>query len=498
MISFFFKTYGCQANVADSEGIAKFLKELGCSEVPQEEQADLIIVNTCAVRDKAEQKLFSYLGVLGDIKRHKRHLIIGVIGCVASYKKKELYDRFDQINFVYGAREDLKNLCAYLADMVTQLQTTQQLYETEQMASGEYDFRRPVGKGQDRDIASFVKKEGLLEKMPITPVQMRAQNGGEENVLPALKVPQQPKELHRSFINIMTGCNKCCAYCIVPFTRGKEVSYDMQTIVDRVRHDVTLGAKEITLIGQNVNSYRCPAGQGDFSQLLRRVCSLEGEFWVRWVSPHPQDMTVELFDVLKEYQEKVVPYVHFPVQAGSNRILSLMKRNYSIELYLEQIGWLRDRLPHVTISTDIIVGFPGETVDEYLQTRHLIETVRYDWIYSFVYSPRKFTRATTMSDDCPAEEKSRRLQDLQEVQLGISLACNQRHVNKKMKTLVEKRLIDGKLLARTEGNIRITFDGGDDLIGTFVDLYVESAGPALLHGRLAITAVNCERQVTVS
>ena len=201
-------------------------------------------------------------------------------------------------------------------------------------------------------------------------------------------IATKPLELKRSFINIMTGCNKYCAYCIVPFTRGREVSYPMTQILEQVQHDVLNGAKEVTLIGQNVNSYIDPE---KFPELLRRVAQIEGEFWVRFVSPHPQDMTREMFEVIAANRPKLTAYIHFPVQSGSDKVLEMMKRNYTAAQYLEQIGWLRDLMPDATISTDIIVGFPGESEEDYLATRQLMETVRYDLIYSFIYSPRKYT-----------------------------------------------------------------------------------------------------------
>jgi len=276
MINFFFKTYGCQANVADSEGLATALKSMDCVEVQDENVADIIIVNTCAVREKAEQKLFSYIGQLSEIKKTKPHLKIGIIGCVASYKKDEIYKRFDQVSFVYGAREDYKTLEAYLADLVVKLETTKQLY-------GDAIPKVEAATGQDRDIKKIVQTRGLFTAPKLSSVFVKKQQ--KQSVTQLVEaVPQ----LHKSFVNIMTGCNKYCAYCIVPFTRGREVSYGMQEIIDRVAHDIACGSKEITLIGQNVNSYKDPVTGANFSELLRQVVKIEGDFWIRWVSPHPR------------------------------------------------------------------------------------------------------------------------------------------------------------------------------------------------------------------
>lgn len=472
MINYFFKTYGCQANVADSQGLSQYLTELSCQESEAEESADLIIVNTCAVREKAEQKLWSYLGRLGDIKKAKPFIKIGVIGCVASYKKKEIYDRFDQVNFVYGAREELPALQTYLTDLVVQLETTKQLYTTTTLPEDRLAAVN-MSRGQDRDIKKMVESKGLL----------KAPRLGSFAAFKKQE-PKISKELNRSFINIMTGCNKYCAYCIVPFTRGREVSYPMTELVDRVRHDVANGAKEVTLIGQNVNSYIDPVSGALFPELLRQVASIEGQFWIRYISPHPQDMTVDLFDIMKEFRPKIAASLHFPLQSGSNSMLEKMNRNYTVEKYLEQITWIRERMPDATISTDLIVGFPGETDQDFQATMDAIETVRYDLIYSFIYSRRKYTKAWPMPDDCAPDVKSARLELLQKRQMEIACEKNSTNIRKTLTCLVEKRLENGKLLARTEGNIRVVFDGNDSLIDTFIELEIESAGPANMSAKI--------------
>lgn len=474
MINYFFKTYGCQANVADSQGLAKFLDELDCREVQTEAEADLAIVNTCAVRDKAEQKLFSYLGELAEHKKLRPYMKIGVIGCVASYKKKEIYERFDLVNFVYGAREEYEALKAYLIDIVTSLETTKQLYLT----SPEVPVKSG---GQDRDVKKIVLSKSLLTSSRFTSFGLKKQS-----IKKVVDKPDVNKsmELNRSFINIMTGCNKACAYCIVPFTRGGEVSYPMTQILDRVAHDIANGAKEVTLIGQNVNSYIDPETGHKFPELMRRVAAIEGEFWVRWISPHPQDMTRDLFEVIAQHREKLPGYVHFPVQSGSNRILQLMKRNYTDQQYLEQIGWIRELLPGATISTDIIVGFPGETEEDYQATRNLMEEVKYDLIYSFIYSPRKYTPASRMEDHDSYEEKQKRLDALQERQKEICLERNLLNIGKTLKCLVEKRIAPDKLLARTEGNVRVHVQGPDEIIGMFVNVHIQETGPVNMSGVL--------------
>lgn len=473
MINFFFKTYGCQANVADSEGLASFLKTIECSNAHRENDADLIIVNTCAVREKAEQKLYSYLGQLCDIKKTKPFIKIGVIGCVASYKRDEIYKRFEAVNFVYGAKEDYKVLESYLADLVTKLETTKQIFDS----TGNI---LPAAMKQDRDIKQTVQKTPLLFKSPRIGSMAIFKN---KPVGKGISTPT--KELSRSYINIMTGCNKFCAYCIVPFTRGREVSYPMQEIVDRVAHDVSNGSKEITLIGQNVNSYKDPETGHMFSELLTQVAALPGRFWVRWVSPHPQDMTQDLFDVIAEHPDRIPPYVHFPLQSGSDSVLELMKRNYTIAQFEEQIGWLRSRMPQAIISTDMIVGFPGETEADFLLTMDAINRIQFDWIYSFNYSPRKHTLASrTMGDDVSQIEKSRRLEILQTRQIEIATTIYKKHLNQIYDVLVEKRLDDGKLLARTGGNVRVLVDGPSAIIDSFAKVQITEVGPVNLSGKL--------------
>jgi tRNA-2-methylthio-N6-dimethylallyladenosine synthase len=462
MINFFIRTYGCQANTADSEEIAKYLKKLGCTFVLSEKEADLVLINTCAIREKAEQKLSSYLGEFANVKNKKPYMRIGIIGCVASYKKQDLYKRFDFINFVYGARENIKVFYTYITNVIIDLETIKQLYKQKGHISKT---------GQDRDIQKIVKQKNLFN-LKSFPLLLKRSNNQPTS--------EPPPEMKRSFINIMTGCDKYCSYCIVPFTRGKEISYPMKQIINQIKHSVSNGAKEITLIGQNVNSYKDPLSNADFSELLHQAVKIEGEFWIRWISPHPQDMSVKLFDIIAQNRNKIPPYIHFPVQSGSNKILKLMRRNYSIEQYLEQIDCIRDRIPNTVISTDIIIGFPGETHKDYNATRTLIETVKYDFNFSFIYSPRQYTKAWNMVDSCSKEEKSKRLEDFQYRQKEISLFCNKKNIGKSVKVLVEKRLKNNYLLARTEGNIRVLFNGNDKLIGTFVFLTVEKAGPANL------------------
>lgn len=469
MIKIFFKTYGCQANVADSEGLMNYLQDLGCCKAEAENEADVIIINSCAVRAKAEQKMFSYLGELAAIKKQRPYIRLGVIGCVASYKKAEIYGRYDHVNFVFGAKEEVGALQSYLFDMITSLQTTKQLY-----LESPTTFVNRIG--QDRDIKKIVEEKELNKKVSkekVVQTVLGASLGGSQ------------KEVKRSFINIMSGCNNYCSFCIVPFTRGREKSYSIESILERASKDISAGAKEITLIGQNVNSYQDPQTGEKFSALLEKIAQIDGEFWIRYISPHPKDITIDVLETMAKYSSKIANWVHLPLQAGSDPILKIMNRTYSVERYMEVVEWIWKLLPDATITTDIIVGFPSENEEDFQGTLSVMDKVQYDHIYSFVYSKRKYTKAFSMEETCTAEEKQRRLSILQAKQINICLKRNVRHLDKIMKVLVEKRLTPATLLARTSGNLRVNLNGGsDELIGKFVDVKITNAGPANLEASL--------------
>lgn len=453
MINFYIKTYGCQANAADSQAVSNFLIDLGCKEQTSELDAELIIVNTCAIRDKAEHKVYSYIGSLIKLKRKQHNFKVVVIGCIATYRKKEFYSRFPSVIFVSGARDKKEYLQKNLIDLVLSLETTNQLFDKPKISN-----------------VSTKTKVTRLKKFDL-------KLGGIKNDI---------KHAKQSFVNIMTGCNNFCTYCIVPFTRGREISYSAFEIIEKIKFDIAQGVKEVTLIGQNVNSYKDPENGLNFAQLLEKIAKLDGEFWIRFVSPHPKDMSLDVIKIMVKYPEKICNWIHHPVQSGSNEILEAMKRSYTVEKYLEQIDWIRKYLPDATISTDIIVGFPGETEVDYLKTRELMETVRFDNIFSFIYSPRKFTKAALLEDNCLYKEKQRRLNELQKRSIQIVKEKNEKYVGKKLRCLVEKRTTNGKLLARSSGNHRILFDGDDLKIDTFVKIKVESAGAVNFTGALDV------------
>jgi len=463
MIKVFVRTYGCLANVADSKNLITYLRSFGCEEVLCEQDADLILINTCSIREKAEKKVFSYLGNLIHLKKEKPYLCIGVVGCMASYKKKDIFECFDHVNFVYGAKDDLKILKNYLADIVEKLFSSKQRY-----LSSPSDFVNTIKRNKD------LKKVSTLSK--VFPRGIRV------GLIKSIK----PKEfgVKRSFINIMSGCNNFCSYCIVPFVRGPEKSYDIQQVLQQVKHDVDSGYKEINFIGQNVNSYQDPKTGLKFADLLREAAQIKGEFWVRFISSHPKDTSLELIKVMAEFKDKICSHVHLPLQSGSNNILKAMNRVYSREHFLDIVEMIRKYLPQSTISTDIIVGFPGEQEQDYLDTRDMMEKVGFDLIYSFVYSPRKYTKAYSLTDDCPHKIKLKRLMDLHKRGVDIAQKNNLRLVGKVVKCLVEERQKNGKLIARESGNVRVEVEGGDEFIGKFVDVKIESAGATKVMGSI--------------
>lgn len=478
IITFFNKTYGCQANFADSEGLSRFLKELGCTQVNSEVEADLIIINTCAIRDKAEQKLYSYLGKLAILRNEKPYLKIGVIGCVASYRKKEFYEKFDYISFVHGAREEISILQGYLAEIVSNIQSAKTLFNDTPKTDAEKLESKIKYLRQDRRLKKIFEKQnsGVMQNS-ISKLNLHEHFKDDD-----ADSNEQSSDV-RALINIMTGCNKYCSYCIVPFTRGREISYPMADILTAVKKDIERGAKEITLVGQNVNSYADPQTGARFPELLEKVAQIPGEFWVRFVSPHPQDMTLDLFQVMAKYRPKLTAFLHFPLQSGSNTILKAMNRNYTAQEFLDKIKWVKDLMPDVSITTDIIVGFPGETEADYLATREIMEIVKFDQIYSFIYSKRKFTKSFNMEDNCPVSEKARRLSELQKRQREISLELNRKNIGKTLKVLVEKQLEPGKLLCRTEGNARVFLHGNADLIGRFLNVKIENTTVVNMTGK---------------
>jgi tRNA-2-methylthio-N6-dimethylallyladenosine synthase len=429
-LKFHIHTFGCQMNENDSERIAGTLKACGAKASNSPEQSDLIIVNTCAVRKKSEEKLYSYLGRLASLKEKKK-VMIGVVGCVAQLYKSELLEGKPFIDFVLGP------------DNYSQL--------------------REVILSSDQE--KFISTQRSPEFQEIPPHLLCRESAAS------------------SYVTVMEGCNNFCSYCIVPFVRGREKFRSMKNILEEVQYLADNGYKEIQLLGQNVNSYQDAETGKDFSELLREVNRMEGIEWIRFVTSHPKNFDKKIAAAMKE-SKKVCRQLHLPIQSGSSSVLKRMNRGYTREEYVEKIFVLRNLMPDISLSTDIIVGFPGESEEEFQETLSLLKEVRYTNIFSFRYSPRPLTAASEEKDTVPFEEKKRRLTLLQQLQKELQLELNKSLVGRVMKVLClgKSKKDSGLFSGRNEGYQVVNFKSKNDVIGRFVDVRITSFGPYSLIG----------------
>jgi tRNA-2-methylthio-N6-dimethylallyladenosine synthase len=427
---FHIHTFGCQMNENDSERIAGILKACGAKASNSPEQSDLIIVNTCAVRKKSEEKLYSYLGRLASLKEKKK-IIIGVVGCVAQLYKSELLEKRPFIDFVLGP------------DNYNQL--------PEAILIG--------------DQEKFISIRRSPEFQEIAPHLLCRESAAS------------------SYVTIMEGCNNFCSYCIVPFARGREKFRPMKSILEEVQYLADNGYKEIQLLGQNVNSYQDPETGKDFSELLCEVNRIEGIEWIRFITSHPKNFDKKTAITMKE-SKKICHQLHLPIQSGSSSVLKRMSRGYTREEYLETISLLRNLMPDISLSTDIIVGFPGETEEEFQETMSLLREVHYTNIFSFRYSPRPLTAASEEKDTVSFEEKKRRLTLLQQLQKELQLELNKSLVGRVMKVfcLGKSKKDSGLFSGRNEAYQVVNFKSKNDVIGRFVDVLITSFGPYSLIG----------------
>jgi tRNA-2-methylthio-N6-dimethylallyladenosine synthase len=437
----FIRTFGCQMNEYDSEKMADVLAAAeGFEQTADAAEADLILFNTCSVREKAQEKVFADLGRVRDLKRAKPGLMIGVGGCVASQEGAAIVRRAPFVDLVFGP---------------------QTLHRLPQLIAQ----RRATGKAQV-DI-SFPE----IEKF---------------DHLPPARV-----EGASAFVSIMEGCSKYCSFCVVPYTRGEEVSRPLEDVLVEVRHLASSGVKEVTLLGQNVNAYRgtLPDGESaDFALLLMQVAKIEGLERIRYTTSHPLEFTQRLIDAYARLP-KLVSQVHLPVQSGSDRILAAMKRNYTAMEYRSIIRRLRLSRPGISISSDFIIGFPGETESDFEQTMKLIDDVRFDGSFSFIYSPRPGTPAANLADDTPHAVKLERLQRLQKRIQELAVEYSDAMVGTRQRVLVEgvSRKDAAELAGRADNNRVVNFAGHSRLIGQFVDLDITFAYPHSLRGRAVIS-----------
>lgn len=425
----FIQTYGCQMNQYDSERIAQVLRRIDYSPTDRIDTADLLLLNTCSVRDKAEQKVYSALGSWKEFKNYRDGVIIGVGGCVAQQEGESLLKRVPHLDLVFGTHNIQK-----LPEMIDQV---------EQLRA------RPVETAFYRDPAYMEEDEG------------RTQVHGR-----------------KAFVTIMQGCNKVCSFCIVPHVRGREVSRPSEKIIAEVESLAAQDVKEIMLLGQNVNSYgKLTPGEISFAQLLARIDKIDGLRRLRFTTSHPQDLSPELIEAFATL-DSLCEHLHLPVQSGSDSVLARMRRGYDRAEYLDRILRLKDRCPQVALSTDIIVGFPSETEEEFAATLELLQQVEYDEIFSFTYSPRPQTvSAKLYADDIPDETKKARLKQVQTLQQGISLRKNRDKIGSVEEILVDgkSKLKNGQIMGRTRSNRIVNLAGREDSVGEFLAVRIIGA-----------------------
>ena len=438
-MKFFLKTYGCQMNVYDSQRMRHLLQPIQYEETEEESEADLILFNTCTVREKAKHKFLSELGRVQELKKKNKELIIAVGGCVAQEEGERLLKKVPYLDLVFGVDQVDK-----LPALVTEIK-----------------------KNKERLVFTAFDTDPKL----------------------SLSYLHSAPAAISAYVTIIMGCDKYCSFCIVPFTRGREKSRTPREILQEIELLVQKGMREVTLLGQNVNSYRSDSIR--FPELLQMVSQIEGIERIRFTSPHPQDFCDGMINCY-ESLPNLCKHLHLPVQSGNNQVLRRMFRFYTIEHYVDRIEKLRKRVPRMAVTTDIIVGFPGETEAQFEDTLKLLKEVKYDSIYSFKYSPRSGTKAAkNFEDTIPETIKEERLLRLQTLQDEISLKINQSHLGKTEKVLVEKTSKEGRLQGRTDGNKLVHFEGALDLIGTFIHVTLEQAFPSSFLGRISDPKRDC-------
>ncbi|MBC8322221.1 MAG: tRNA (N6-isopentenyl adenosine(37)-C2)-methylthiotransferase MiaB [Candidatus Marinimicrobia bacterium] len=430
--SYFIETFGCQMNVADSELVEGLLQKEGYQPIANINSADAVFVNTCAIREHAEEKVHSQLGRYNLIKKQKPDMIIGVLGCMAQNLKDDILESRPYVDIVLGP-DSYRKLPEILNRKIVNQKS---IVDTKLSRFEVYDDLFPS------------RNEGI-----------------------------------NAWISIMRGCDKFCTFCIVPFTRGRERSRSIASIVAETEQAVADGFVEMTLLGQNVNSYQHK--QEGFADLLEAVANIKGVKRIRYTSPHPQDINSELLEVMAAH-ETICNYIHLPLQAGSNRILQRMNRTYTKEHFVGLVDYIRDVLPNVGISTDIIVGFPGETDEEFEETIDVMNQVKFDSAFTFKYSSRPGTKASEFSDHISEEVKKERLQHIIELQKKHTLERNLESVGNVETVLVEKesKKSTSHWAGRTDSNKWVIFEKGNAKIKDFVPVLITAAKGVSLHGDL--------------
>jgi tRNA-2-methylthio-N6-dimethylallyladenosine synthase len=426
--AFYLETFGCQMNVVDSERIVDLLGGIGYRQVEDPDSAGLILLNTCAVRDKAVRKAYGHLGRFKPLKDRNPELILGMGGCIAQQEGKELLQEFPYLDLVFGTHNvhKLPELVQNVADNRVRCEETE-----------------------------FLDRDTRLQLFP----------------------SRTGQEAYTRFVTVMQGCDNYCSYCVVPYVRGREISRPSDEILEEIRDLANQGVCEVTLIGQNVNSYGTKEeGELSFAELLEQVNAIDGIERIRFTTSHPKDLSDELIECFGRL-EKLCKHLHLPVQCGSNAILHAMNRGYSRERYLEIVARLKQVCPEIRLTTDIIVGFPGETADDFAETMSLLREVRYAEIYSFIYSPRRGTVAADMDDPLPADVKQEQFDRMLALQQEVSRQIWDADVGTVQEVLVEgeSKMGAGQIFGRNTWNRIVNFAGPAELGGQLVQVKITKA-----------------------
>ena len=431
----FVDTYGCQQNEADSEALRGYIELMGFGFTEDENEAELIVVNTCAVRGHAEMRVLGNVGALVHAKARNPRLIVAVCGCMVQqpHMAEKIKKSFRVVDLCFGPHE---------------LWRFPELYER---------ALRRRGRVFETSPCEGVVTEGL---------------------------PVHRQGSVKAWLSIMYGCNNFCTYCIVPYVRGRERSRQPEDVVAEARRLVAAGYKDITLLGQNVNSYGKDLGSDvDFADIIREINDIPGDFLIRFMTSHPRDATEKLFRTMAEC-EKCAKHIHLPVQSGSSRVLKAMNRHYDREKYLSLVDMARSYMPELVLTTDIIVGFPGETAEDFEETMSLVERVRYDAMFTFIFSPREGTPAATMPDPVSREEKQAWFDRLVETANAISGEKHREYIGKRLRVLVDGETGRGEynLSARTNGGRLVHLKGGPELVGSFIEADITDGNTWALYG----------------
>jgi len=431
----FFETFGCQMNKLDAELSLGLLQEEGYKIVDKVDDADVILFNTCSVRQHAEDKVYSHLGALKTLKKRHPEVIVGVLGCMAQKDGEAIFKRMPHVDLVCGTR-----MFSRLPEMLLKI----------------------------RNHGSHV--------LAID----------EDQIVNVKRAVTYRPNFYQAFVTVMRGCDNYCSYCIVPYVRGREISRTIADIKEEVQSLVLNGCKEVTLLGQNINSYgKGLDGNVTLGDMLSELNELDGLDRIRFVTSHPADMSRDLIRTMSRL-EKVCEYLHMPVQSGSDEVLKRMRRGYTAGYYREFVRYARELIPHLTVASDFIVGFPGETEEDFQETVRLMEDIRFQNCFIFKYSPRTGTKAAELKDDVPDETKRARNMKLLELQKKISLEENTKMIGKKVEVLVEgaSKSDPNRLSGRTRQNHIVVFNGSQDLVGKLVGVVIHEVTDLTLFGKV--------------